>query len=579
MSIKRKLFAISSIITAALLCTITALNISEHYTQKESHARTNRYLSFALADEFRHTSMDLTRLCRTFVSTGHSKYKSMYWDIVNWRSGKMTRPDYVNNQLHRGETKPQHEIMVELGFSKKEFALLDQAGKASQGLIATETQAMTIIENGTFTKGPFTLKEGETPRQFAMRIVFDDNYHREVKSIMKPVDEFFTALDIRTGATVSEATANASFWLTISITLQIIVALIFIGFIVYLWNNVLMAIIGLKKQLGFIAEGDLTTDIQATRSDEIGEMQTALKEMVANFLSLITKIKSHSTEITESSQELRTRSQSVFTSAEEMSSNSSIIVDKANATSSNINNIASNTENMSGSINIVASAIEEMSSTVQEIAQNCQSELTIASNANTQVKQTNEMMKTLEISASEIGKVLDVIKNIADQTNLLALNATIEAASAGDAGKGFAVVASEVKELAKQTANATVEIEAQIATMRENTKNSVASIIDITAVIEEVNTISQTIVSAVEEQSATINEISSNVGTINQSSQESSVNVQESAQSLKGVSETITQFSDSLTTITTEMAQTEKKSESLSDIAEQLDQSIDKFKV
>lgn len=56
-------------------------------------------------------------------------------------------------------------------------------------------------------------------------------------------------------------------------------------------------------------------------------------------------------------------------------------------------------------------------------------------------------MESLGTAAKEIGKVIDVISDIADQTNLLALNATIEAASAGDAGKGFAVVAKEVKEL------------------------------------------------------------------------------------------------------------------------------------
>lgn len=70
---------------------------------------------------------------------------------------------------------------------------------------------------------------------------------------------------------------------------------------------------------------------------------------------------------------------------------------------------------------------------------------------------------TPHADAQDISKVTEVITEISEQTNLLALNATIEAARAGEAGKGFAVAANEIKELAKQTAEATKEIKIKVA--------------------------------------------------------------------------------------------------------------------
>jgi methyl-accepting chemotaxis protein len=69
----------------------------------------------------------------------------------------------------------------------------------------------------------------------------------------------------------------------------------------------------------------------------------------------------------------------------------------------------------------------------------------------------------------EISKVTETITEISEQTNLLALNATIEAARAGEAGKGFAVVANEIKELAKQTSDATQEIKRKIESVQAST--------------------------------------------------------------------------------------------------------------
>jgi methyl-accepting chemotaxis protein len=117
----------------------------------------------------------------------------------------------------------------------------------------------------------------------------------------------------------------------------------------------------------------------------------------------------------------------------------------------------------------------------------------------------------LGLSSQEIGQVVKVIKDIAQQTNLLALNATIEAARAGQAGRGFAVVANAVKELSKESAEATENISRRIKAIQDDTQSAIAAIGDISEVIHQVNTIAGSIASAVEEQTATTREMSRNV--------------------------------------------------------------------
>ena len=120
-------------------------------------------------------------------------------------------------------------------------------------------------------------------------------------------------------------------------------------------------------------------------------------------------------------------------------------------------------------------------------------------------------VKELGDAAREIGKVTETITAISEQTNLLALNATIEAARAGEAGKGFAVVANEIKELAKQTADATLDISRKIDITRQSTSATAKDITEITAVIDDINEIVAQIASAVEEQSATTQEVTENL--------------------------------------------------------------------
>ena len=123
------------------------------------------------------------------------------------------------------------------------------------------------------------------------------------------------------------------------------------------------------------------------------------------------------------------------------------------------------------------------------------------------VKELNGAMEKISDSASEIGKIIDTIENIAFQTNILALNAAVEAARAGAAGKGFAVVADEVKQLAAKSAEA-----AQSATdMVNNTKTIIQTGVELTAdtagslraisdVSAQINTISDQLTAAVRGQ-------------------------------------------------------------------------------
>ncbi len=87
----------------------------------------------------------------------------------------------------------------------------------------------------------------------------------------------------------------------------------------------------------------------------------------------------------------------------------------------------------------------------------------------------SEKAGALAQASSDIGDIVQKIEDIANQTNLLALNATIEAARAGEAGKGFAVVASEVKDLARQTTEATEDIRSKITSLQADMNEIVSA--------------------------------------------------------------------------------------------------------
>ncbi|CAM3504911.1 ABC transporter substrate-binding protein [Corallococcus sp. ZKHCc1 1396] len=90
------------------------------------------------------------------------------------------------------------------------------------------------------------------------------------------------------------------------------------------------------------------------------------------------------------------------------------------------------------------------------------------------VRKAAELMEMLGTRSMEIGRIVDVIQEIADQTNLLALNAAIIAAQAGEHGRPFGVVANEIRSLAERTTRSTREIGTMVTGIRDAVETAVA---------------------------------------------------------------------------------------------------------
>ena len=326
-------------------------------------------------------------------------------------------------------------------------------------------------------------------------------------------------------------------------------------------------------------EGNLTIRLDNEGTNEVGILSTNFNSFVDKLRQMIASIISDSNALATTGIDLVTKSESMSSEAQEMNLHSSEIAAAVEQLSTNLSSIASGSEHTSSNINTVAAAVEEMSVSLSEVAKNCAIGAQMSSEANDKSRSAGETMSSLNTSAEEIGSVVETISSIADQTNLLALNATIEAASAGDAGKGFAVVANEVKELAKQTAQATEEIGQLITDMLGRAGEAVCATNSVSETIDNLNVTVQTIASAVEEQSATTNEIARSVDNASQTAVEISKNLQEASLGSDEISKSIQTISSKAASVQSKANETNSDSTNIGNKTSNLLDVTSKFKI
>ncbi|MBN2580196.1 MAG: HAMP domain-containing protein [Pirellulales bacterium] len=324
-------------------------------------------------------------------------------------------------------------------------------------------------------------------------------------------------------------------------------------------------------------EGDLTKRLDASGKDELSRLAKWFNIFVEKLRGIIQNVANEAGNVSTSSEKLASTASTMAVTAEHMSQQSSTVVSATGDMSVNMVNISTSTEEMTSNVKTVAASVEEMTSSIAEIAKNAEQAATVACSAAQLTESSNKNIGQLGTAADEIGKVIETIQDIAEQTNLLALNATIEAARAGDAGKGFAVVATEVKELAKQTADATEDIRMRIEGIQSSTSEAVKSISEISNVIQVVNDVSRTIAAAVGQQRMTTQEIARNISDSSHAAQIVASGVAESASTTKQVADNISQIDEAVRQTTNGAKLTQDAGVQLTEVAHRLQNLVNQF--
>jgi methyl-accepting chemotaxis protein len=281
-------------------------------------------------------------------------------------------------------------------------------------------------------------------------------------------------------------------------------------------------------------EGDLTCRLEKKSKDEIGELSEWFNLFISKIQNIIREVQANAHELSnqtsrisvnieslnEGSHNIEDRISDVHFKTANLEQNIKSMADTADSIAGEMSTVCSSTENVNERMFAINSDIEVAESNVSDIAKaskilsnfsckiyNCaENGGTIAVEASQVMLETEAQTKQLSSSCESIENIVAIIGEISEQTKNLALNATIEAARAGEAGKGFAVVANEVKELAKQTGEATENIVETINAMRQSTESTSQRIHHVGEVVSKQTEIVQEISELVNKQSEIISD-------------------------------------------------------------------------
>lgn len=280
---------------------------------------------------------------------------------------------------------------------------------------------------------------------------------------------------------------SSSLMSTLSIVSLLIVIIVPIISSLWISSNLGRGIRAIVERVREFSEGQLNTEFDTTRKDELGQISQSLAFMSDNLKGIISTImeqcrllENQSNRMVDEVGILSQGSQQVFQSVDTVKGR----VDSQNQSLSNISAI---TEELSATVQEVSASSQVIVSSAEETTQAAQGGLSQLQEVVSRILDGNEriglLLKSTEQLTVGMKRIQDTTKQINDitgQTHILSLNAAIEAARTGEAGKGFAVIADEIRKLADQTRTLSDEIGGLI---KQITKDTNAVLDEVTATV------------------------------------------------------------------------------------------------
>lgn len=227
-----------------------------------------------------------------------------------------------------------------------------------------------------------------------------------------------------------------------------------------------------------ISGGDLTRDIALGGShfpDETHSLAESINVMAENLRILVRQIRETSGRVSEAARTLSSSALEINASTEEVAQAVEQISRGAETQAEMVTRGSKVIHEMAISVELVAKRAKESAKAARQTSVTAQRGGELANDSLDRMKGfydsvelSGRLFLDLNRKLQQVGKIADIIVEIARQTNLLALNASIEAARAGEYGKGFAVVAEEVRKLADGTGTSAAEIVELIGAIKED---------------------------------------------------------------------------------------------------------------